>query len=73
MAQSSPKDVENTVVKRRNCSLRAISPFSTMFSKDLYRWPITDKKVKGLELSRWNYFRIKLHKTCGLILNPYRL
>ena len=23
--------------KRRNCSLRAISPFSTVFSKDLYR------------------------------------
>ena len=28
--------VENTVGKRRNCSLRAISPFPTVFSKDLY-------------------------------------
>ena len=30
------KQVEYTVGKRRNCSLRAISPFSTVFSKDLY-------------------------------------
>ena len=30
------KRVENTVGKRRNCSLRAISPFPTVFSKDLY-------------------------------------
>ena len=30
------KRVENTVGKRRNCSLRAISPFPTLFSKDLY-------------------------------------
>ena len=29
------KWVENTVGKRRNCSLRAISPFPTVFSKDL--------------------------------------
>ena len=28
--------VENTVGKRRNCSLRAISPFPTVFSKDLF-------------------------------------
>ena len=35
MAESSPKRVENTW-KRRNCSLRAISSFSTVFSKDLY-------------------------------------
>ena len=27
---------ENTVGKRRNCSLRAISPFPTVFLKDLY-------------------------------------
>ena len=29
------KRVENTVGKRRNYSLRAISPFPTVFSKDL--------------------------------------
>ena len=29
------KRIENTG-KRRNCSLRAISPFPTVFSKDLY-------------------------------------
>ena len=28
--------VENTVGKRRNCSLRAISPFPTVFSKGLF-------------------------------------
>ena len=27
--------VENTVGKRRNCSLRAVSPFPTVFSRDL--------------------------------------
>ena len=31
----SSKRVENTVGKRRNCPLRAISPFPTVFSKDL--------------------------------------
>ena len=30
------KQVENTVEKRRNCSLRAISPFPTVFSKGLF-------------------------------------
>ena len=30
------KWVENTVGKRRNCSLRAISPFPTVFSKGLF-------------------------------------
>ena len=30
------KWVENTVGKRRNCSLRAISPFPIVFSKDLF-------------------------------------
>ena len=30
------KRIENTVEKRRNCSLRAISPFPTVFSKDLF-------------------------------------
>ena len=30
------KSAENTVEKRRNCSLRAISPFPTVFLKDFY-------------------------------------
>ena len=30
------KRLENTVGKRRNCSLRAISPFPTVFSKEFY-------------------------------------
>ena len=30
------KYVENTVGKRENCSLRAISPFPTVFSKDFH-------------------------------------
>ena len=30
------KKVKSTVGKRRNCSIRAISPFSTAFIKDLY-------------------------------------
>ena len=30
------KQVENTVGKGRNCSLRAIAPFPTMFSKGLF-------------------------------------
>ena len=30
------KRVENTVEKRRNCLSRAISPFPTVFSKDLH-------------------------------------
>ena len=34
MAECYMKQVENTVGKRRNCSLRAISPFPTVFSKD---------------------------------------
>ena len=30
------KQVENAEGKRRNCSLRAISPFPSVFSKDMY-------------------------------------
>ena len=36
MAESSPKGYRKHCGKRRNCSLRAISPFPTVFSKDLY-------------------------------------
>ena len=38
-----PRRVENTG-KRRNCSLQAISPFPTLFSKDL----VADTLKKGL-------------------------
>ena len=34
--ENSSKRVENTVGKRRNCSLRAISSFPTVFSEELY-------------------------------------
>ena len=37
------KPVENTVGKRRNCLLRAISPFATVFSKGLF-----PKGIKGV-------------------------
>ena len=36
MAESCLKIVENTVGKVEICSLQAISPFPTVFSKDLY-------------------------------------
>ena len=41
MAEISPKGLKKKkkkkhCVKWRNCSLRAISPFPTVFSKDLY-------------------------------------
>ena len=29
------KSLENTVEKEKNCSLQAISPFPTLFSKDM--------------------------------------
>ena len=41
------KMVENTCEKRRNCSLRAISPFSTVFSKDLYYRHVKSKACMG--------------------------
>ena len=36
MAESSPNGVENTAGKGEIARLRAISPFPTVFSKDLY-------------------------------------
>ena len=35
--------------KRRNCSLRAISPFPTVFSKDLYCRNVKKKKKKNTD------------------------
>ena len=58
------KRVENTVGKRRNCSLRAISPFPTVFSKDLYFRHVKTRACF------W-----KGSKTCGLApshqINPF--
>ena len=45
------KGVENTVENRRNRSLRAISPFPTVFSKDLYCRQV---EKKGLVWERVN-------------------
>ena len=37
--------------KRRNCSLRAISPFPTVFSKDLYRRHVKKQGLFGKGLN----------------------
>ena len=44
--------------KRRNCSLRAISPFPTVFSKRLYYRHVKHKGLFGKEL------KIKMSITC---------
>ena len=41
------KLVKNTEGKRRNCSLRAISPFPRVFSKDLYRRHVKTRACLG--------------------------
>ena len=72
MAESSPKGKKHCG-KRRNCSLRAISPFPTVFSKDLY-W----RHVKtGLvwERVKHNYQRIDFDETFfpQNVANPFML
>ena len=49
MAESSPQRLKNTVEKRRNCSLRLISSFPAVFSKDLHCRQVntTDCLAKG--------------------------
>ena len=42
------KWVENTVGKKRNCSLQAISPFPTVFSKDLYSKHVKTRACLGM-------------------------
>ena len=42
------KRVENTMEKRRSCSSRAVSPFPTVFSKDLYCRHIKTRACLGL-------------------------
>ena len=42
------KHVENTVGKRRNCSLQAISPFPTVFSKGLFPRGVKRRHCVGL-------------------------
>ena len=56
-------------MKRRNCSSRAIYPFLTVFSKDLYCRQIKTR-VFFLEkvIKRWHRFKIRLHVVCSLIL-----
>ena len=46
MAENSSKWVENTG-KKRNCSLRAISPFPTVFSKKLYSRQVKTRACVG--------------------------
>ena len=46
MAESSP-DRSKICGKRRNCSLRAISPFPTVFSKDLYCTQVKSRACLG--------------------------
>ena len=41
------KWVKNTVGKRRNCSLRAVSTFPTVFSKDLYCTQVKTRACLG--------------------------
>ena len=55
------KRVENTVGKRRNCSLRAISPFPTVFSRDLYCRHVKTRAFfgKGLTLHQMTNFWTK--------------
>ena len=43
MADSFPGGLKKHYWKRRNCSLRAISPFPIVFSKDLYIRYVKDK------------------------------
>ena len=44
------KRVVNTVGKRRNCSLRAISPFHAVFLKDLYCRDVKTRACLGERL-----------------------
>ena len=53
MAENSPKRVENTVGKRRNCSLRAISPFPIVFSKDFYCRHVKTRACLGKASVGW--------------------
>ena len=48
------KWVENTVGKRRNCSLRAISPFPTVFSKGLF--PRGVKRCQCVGMGKQKFF-----------------
>ena len=56
MAESSPKRDGKHCGKRRNCSLRAISPFPTVLSKDLYsRHGLLGKWLKDI-LPDWQHY-----------------
>ena len=47
MVESFSKKSRKHCGKRRNCSLRAISPFPTVFSKDLYRRHVKTRDCLG--------------------------
>ena len=53
------KRVENTVGKRRNCSLRAISSFPDVFSKDLYYRHVKTRACLGKD--KQDIFILNLH------------
>ena len=57
------KSLENTVGKRRNCSLRAISPFPTVFSALLKNFLTFSS---NLTLSSLNSFSLEKSKICHL-------
>ena len=51
------KRLENTVGKRKKCSLRAISPFPTVFSKGLYQRHVKTMDCMGKGYSLLNNIR----------------
>ena len=63
MAESTPKGIKHCG-KRRNCLLQAISPFPTVFSKDLYCRQVKTRAC--LEKSRHDCGSIK--KNQGMIV-----
>ena len=61
------KRVEDTVGKRRNCSLRAISPFLMVFSKDLYCRHVKTRACLGKDqpITKQQIFRLVQIDTNG--------
>ena len=66
--RKSSKQVEN-IVKRRNCSLRAISPFPTVFSKGLHCRQVKTRAClgKGLTHDTNNTFSSPGKELCQII------
>ena len=57
--------------KRRNCSLRAISPFPTVFSKDLYCRHIKNQRLSGkgltVENDNFHFFYVLKKLICNCL------